>query len=149
MLVDKEYHRLENSRRKWLFIKIAFFNVLITSVWISTITPFTGTFDNRENSLPALIPAVHTLFFSQLGLTRFMQLSDIGGNVQRHFLMPRAKTQQGMNMSMRGSTISLAQRYAKLMKCLFLMLWYCAVYPAGFFMGSLALSIVYLPTASA
>jgi uncharacterized membrane protein YqjE len=143
MLMDKEYHRSESARQKWLFIKIAFFNVLVTSVLISTATPFTGTLDNRENSMPGLIPAVHTLFFSQLGLTPFMQLLDIGGNVQRHLLMPRAKTQQEMNMSMRGSTVFLAERYANLMKYLFLMLWYCAVYPAGFFMGFFALSIVY------
>jgi magnesium-transporting ATPase (P-type) len=127
MLMDKEYHRSESSRQKWLFNKIASFNMLITSGLISTITPFTGTLDNRENSLPGLIPAVHTLFFSQLGLTPFMQLLDNGGNVQRHLLMPRAKTQQGMNMSMQGTTVFMVERYANLMKYLFLMLWYYTV----------------------
>ena len=37
----------------------------------------------------------------------------------------------------------LADRYANMIKFLFLMVWYCAVYPGAFFMGSIALFVVY------
>jgi len=39
--------------------------------------------------------------------------------------------------------VFLAERYANLIKYLFLVLWYCVLFPAGFFMGSLALWMVY------
>lgn len=142
-LMNMERHRSESARQKWLFIKIASFNILVTSVLLSVVQPFTATLDDREESLPGLIPSVHALFFSQLLLTPAMQLSDYMGHINRHIFAPRAKTQVEMNRMFTGAQIFLAERYANLMKYLYLVVWYCAIYPAGFFMGSVALIIVY------
>eukprot|EP00934_Nitzschia_sp_Nitz4_P005694 Nitzschia sp. Nitz4//scaffold351_size16537//12557//15992//NITZ4_008854-RA/size16537-augustus-gene-0.2-mRNA-1//1//CDS//3329548890//5684//frame0 len=142
-LMDMEHHRSESSRQKWLFIKIAAFNILVTAVLISVVNPFTATLDKKEESLPGLISGIHALFVAQLGITPALQLVDIAGNLNRHIFAPRAKTQGDMNRQFTGSVVFLAERYANLMKYLFLIVWYCAIYPAAFFMGSFALWIVY------
>ena len=107
------------------------------------VNPFTATTQPKIDSLPGLIPSVHALFFSQLLLTPILQLLDIAGNLNRHVFAPRAKTQEEMNKNFAGSAMYLAERYANLMKFLFLIVWYCAIYPAAFFMGFLALIIAY------
>ncbi len=142
-LMALELHRSESSRQKWLFIKIASFNIMITAVLISIVNPFTASLDQRQGSITGLIPVVHTTFISQLGLTPILQLFDVGGNLSRHIFAPRAKTQVEMNRNFAGTQVFLAERYANLMKYLFLIAWYCGLYPAAFFMGAFALLIVY------
>ena len=143
ILMKMEVHQSETSRQKWLYNKIAFFNVLVTTVFLSLITPFQATLDRQENGLPGLLPTVNKLFWSQLSTAPVLQLLDIGGILNRHLLAPRAKTQEEANMCMRGTPVQLAQRYANLMKFLFLTLWYCSIYPGVFFLGFLALFITY------
>ena len=139
-----EYHRSESSRQKWMFIKIAVFHIVLTTILFSIVIPFLATLDQREASSPGLIPSIHGLFFSQLLLTPALQLSDYMGHLNRHIFGPRAKTQEAMNMNFRGGEVYLADRYANMIKFLFLMVWFSAVYPAAFFMGSFALSIIYV-----
>ena len=143
ILMKMEVHQSETSRQKWLYNKVAFFNVLVTTVFLSLVTPFQATLDQAENNLPGLLPTVNKLFWSQLSTAPVLQLLDIGGFLKRHILAPRAKTQEEANMCMRGSPVHLAQRYANLMKFLFLTLWYCSIYPGVFFLGFLALLITY------
>lgn len=143
VLMNLERHRSESSLQKWLFIKIATFNILIASVLLSVVNPFTATLDPTIESLPGLIPAVHALFLSQVGLTPALQLLDISGNINRHVFAPRARTQEEMNNQFGGSQVFLAERYANLMKFLFLIVWYCALYPAAFFVGCFAFYITY------
>eukprot|EP00977_Amphora_coffeiformis_P002720 scaffold521_cov167-Amphora_coffeaeformis.AAC.11 len=142
-LMNLERHHSESSRQKWLFIKIAIFNILIASVLISVVTPFTASLDPTIESLPGLIPAVHALFFSQLGLTPTLQLLDIAGNLSRHVFAPRAKTQEEMNQKFGGAEMFLAERYANLIKFMFLIVYYCVLYPAALFVGCAAFCITY------
>jgi hypothetical protein len=142
-LMTLEKHHTETSRQQWLFVKIASFNILVTTVLLALITPFQATLDMRQNSLPGLLPAVQSLFVSQLCLTPLVQVLDIGGNISRHLMAPRAKTQEEMDRCMRGTPVQLAARYANLIKFLFMTLWYCSIYPAAFFLGSFALIITY------
>jgi hypothetical protein len=142
-LMGIEVHKSESSRQTWLFIKVTVFNVAITALLISVYTPFLGALENKDGSVLGLIPAVHALFFSQLVISPVIQLIDVMGTLKRHIFAPRAKTQEGMNMFMLGSQVNLAERYANLMKFIYLMLWFCAIYPAGLFMGSFALFVVY------
>jgi len=142
-LAEIERHHSETSLQRWLFLKICVFNVLVTTVLLSLITPFQATLDKRESSLPGLIPAVYSLFYSQMVITPLVQLVDIGGNIKRHFLAPRAKTQHQMNMCMIGTQVHLAERYSNMIKFLFMTLWYCSIYPAAFFLGFISLMMTY------
>lgn len=142
-LMSKESHYSESMRQKWLFLKIAVFNISVTTFLLTLIYPFTSTLDEREGSVSGLIGAVHSLLFSQLIFSPALQIADIGGNVSRHIMAPRAKTQEQMNLCMAGTEVSLAERYANLIKFLFLVLWFSALFPGGFILGSIALFIVY------
>lgn len=69
------------------------------------ITPFARTI-----SEPGLIKSIYLIFFTEIATTNVIQLADFAGNLQRHFMAPRAVTQDAMNRNMLGSEISLAER---------------------------------------
>ena len=142
-LTKRESHATESEVQKWQYIKIALFNVAITSLFLQIATPFDATLEKPEGSIPGLITNVHVLFFSQLLITPGLQIADFSGHINRHFFAPRAKTQAEMNILMKGTEMDLSIRYANMTKFVFLMVWYCAIYPAAFFMGSVALFISY------
>lgn len=143
IFTKRESHASETEVQKWLYIKIVLFNVAITSLYLQIATPFTATLDKQEGAVPGLITNVHRLFFSQLLLSPVLQLADIMGHIKRHLLAPRAKTQAAMNNLMKGQDVDLSIRYGNMTKFVFLMVWYCAIYPAAFFMGAFALFIAY------
>jgi len=78
---------------------------------ITIITPFTSTLSNA-----ALINQIYALFFAEIVTTNAIQLLDPVGHLQRHFLAPRASTQDAMNISMQGQVFELAERYTNMTK---------------------------------
>jgi hypothetical protein len=138
-LTDLEAHSSEGGKQRSLYFKIALFRWVNTAVVITLITPFTNTIQEHKG----LIGQIYALFFAEIVTTNAIQLADVMGHVQRHFLAPRAKTQDAMNLSMQGQPFELAERYTNMTKILFLAMWYCAIYPAAFFMCSFALFINY------
>jgi len=145
-LMTLELHHSESTRETWLFLKVFFFNIFTTTMLLFFLYPFTATLDNikTEGSATGLIPSIFSLLFSQLLFTPALQIADIYSNYCRHVLAPRAKTQEQMNMYMMGTEVFLAERYAELIKYIYLVLFYCVLFPAGFFVGSFALGVVYL-----
>jgi hypothetical protein len=143
MLTLIEFHRSESSRQKWMFIRIAICYITLTTIALSVITPFLSTLDSQEGIVQGLVPSVHNLFLSQIVYNLMYQVSDPLGQISRHVLAPRAKTQEAMNMLMRGTEIYLAERYAHMVKFMYLMIWYCVIYPSAFFMGSFSLFVGY------
>lgn len=65
------------------------------------------------------------------------------GHVKRHFLAPRAATQDAMNLNFQGTEYELAERYTDMTKILFLCLWYCSIFPGSFFLCAFSLGIKY------
>ena len=104
------------------------------------ITPFTATLFPEAGGL---ITQIYALFFTEIFTMNVIQLSDPYGHLMRHFLAPRSKTQDEMNLQMKGLEVELAERYTNMTKIFFLALWYSSVYPFGFFMASFALFINY------
>jgi hypothetical protein len=90
-----------------------------------------------------LIRRIYSQFIAEITTTTLIQWADFAGHFKRHFVAPRAKTQDAMNVAMQGSEVELAERYTNMTKLLFLCLWYCAIYPGAFFMCSLSLLINY------
>lgn len=103
---------------------------------ITIITPFTSTLEDGK-----LVQQVYALFFAEIVTTNLIQLIDPVGHLQRHFLAPRANSQDAMNLCMQGQVVELAERYTNMTKILFLALWYSAVYPGALFMCAFALMI--------
>lgn len=69
--------------------------------------PFTKTIDYDEG----LILSIWAIFFAEIVTTNAIQLLDPMGHLQRHFLAPRAATQDLMNLNMQGQVVELAERY--------------------------------------
>lgn len=114
LLTSSEAHSSEGSKQRSLYFKIALFRWSITAVIITIITPFTLTLENENG----LIASIYQLFFAEIVTSTAIQLADPVGHLKRHFLAPRAKTQDAMNSNMRGSDFDLAERYTNMVRLL-------------------------------
>ena len=107
------------------------------------ITPFTSTITDTTDD-PGLIPKMATLFITNMIISTFLALTDIGGHVRRHIMAPRKKTQDAMNICFQGSTYELAERYSDMTMILFMALFYCSIFPAAFFLCAINLTLKYV-----
>lgn len=91
-------------RSKAFLTCLAAFRWVNTAVVITIITDFTETLSDG-----GLINQIYALFFAEIVTTNLIQLGDPVGHLQRHFLAPRAKTQDAMNLNMQvsGSWLSV------------------------------------------
>ncbi|KAL7436768.1 hypothetical protein ACHAXH_007776 [Discostella pseudostelligera] len=126
-----ESHSSEAGKQISLYIKIAIFRWVITAIVITIITPFTSTITEGPEHL---LQSVYIIFFADLVTSNVLQLADPVSNFNRHFLAPRARTQERMNLLMSGTEYSIAERYTNMSKTLFLTFYYCAIYPGTFFL---------------
>ena len=138
ILTNTEAHASETGKQCSLFAKIAIFRWVITAIVITIITPFTSTLTAGKNHL---LQSIWLIFFADLFTSNVAQLGDLGGNFKRHFLAPRAKSQERMNLLMSGTEYTLAERFTDFTKTLFLTFYYCAIYPSIFFICSATLFI--------
>ena len=106
IITDFEGHRNESRLQISLYTKIAAFRWVNTSIVTTVITPFTHTLEPS----PGLISQIAAIFFSEIVTTNVIQLTDVWGHIQRHFLAPRAKTQDTMNLFFKGLEVELAER---------------------------------------
>jgi len=70
-------------------------------------------------------------------------LCDFAGQFKRHFIGPRQKNQYAMNNTFKGHAYNLAERYTNVSKLFFLCTWYGVLYPIGYVLAALALSVQY------
>lgn len=137
-LTDLEAHASENGKQSSLYVKIAVFRWVVTAIVITVITPFTSTLTNGPEHL---LESIYYIFFADLVTINVVQLLDPVGNFKRHFLAPRAGSQERMNLLMGGTKYTIAERYTNMTKTLFLTFYYCAIFPSVFFLCALTLFI--------
>jgi len=130
-ITNFESHASETGKQSSLFVKIAIFRWVITAIVITVIMPFTSTLTNGSAHL---IQSIYIIFFADLVTTNVLQILDPVSNFRRHFLAPRAGTQDRMNLLMGGTEYTIAERYTNMTKTLFLAFYYSAIYPSAFFM---------------
>lgn len=140
ILTYNESHPSHGSLQTSLYFKIAIFRWVTTAIVITIITPFEDTLYNGKGGL---IFQVQAQFIAEITTTAAVQLADPVGHLQRHFLAPRATTQDAMNLNMQGSKFELAERYTAVAKLLFLTFWYCSIYPGAFFFCAFSLQVIY------
>ena len=133
-----ESHASETTMQSSLYVKIAIFRWVVTAIVITIITPFTSTISNGPEHL---LQSIYVIFFADLITTNVMQLVDPVGNFKRHYLAPRAGSQERMNLLMSGTEYTIAERYTNMTKTLFLTFYYCAIYPSAFFFCALTLFV--------
>mmetsp|Transcript_9917 Transcript_9917/g.16467 ORF Transcript_9917/g.16467 Transcript_9917/m.16467 type:complete len:1175 (-) Transcript_9917:117-3641(-) len=133
-----ESHFAEGDVQASIYVKVALFRFVNTAIIITIITPFTAQLEED-----GLIPVVCAVFLAELITVNLARLSDPVGHFKRHILAPRARTQDAMNVNMRGTPVELAERVTDSTKMIFLTFWYSAIFPAGFFLCSLVLIVKY------
>jgi hypothetical protein len=106
-LTDMESHAYEVDKQTAMYFKIALFRWVNTAVVITLITPFTSSLSPSSDGL---ITKIYTLFFAEITTTNAIQLLDPIGHINRHFLAPRALTQDAMNLHFQGAAFELAER---------------------------------------
>ncbi len=65
------------------------------------------------------------------------------GHFNRHFLAPRASTQDNMNILFQGTHYDIAERYTDMTKILFMCVVYSSIYPMTFFLSAMSLTLKY------
>lgn len=143
-ITDFESHSNESKVQTSLYVKIATFRWVNTSIIITVITPFTHTLSpTSSTTAPALIPQIASIFLAEIVTVNVIQLTDVWGHIQRHILAPRAKTQDAMNRLFKGYDVELAERYTNMTKIMFLAFWYTSIFPTGLLFASVALTVNY------
>lgn len=102
------------------------------------VTPFPSTLGSGTDDL---IYGVKDIYVAEIVTSNLFKLVDPVGLFKRHYLAPRAQSQEEMNSHMRGEIWYLSERFTNMSKLFFLTLWYSPIYPFGFFMCALALLI--------
>ena len=104
-IVEAEVHPDEGDRAMSLYMKVTVFRWVNTAIIIFAATPFTHSLSDNDVDL---IPRIYTIFFAELITAPLILLSDVMGNLQRHVLAPRAKSQEEVNSLMRGTIYEIA-----------------------------------------
>ncbi len=108
---------------------------------LQIITPITSTLGFESTDL---LPTIAAILLFDIWLGPLLRLSDWFTNIKKHILGPRAKTQEEMNLSFQGTFYNFGERYTDFTKILFVVFFYSALYPCGFFFGFLILWFQYL-----
>ncbi len=139
LLTSYESHPNESSYSASNYIKMTVFRWMNTAVIMAIITPFTDTL--RDGSY--LIDSVYVMFLFDLALTPGLGLTDIWGNLMRHYFGPRAASQRQMNLCFKAGTYDIGDMYTNVTRVFFFTLFYCTIFPAGFFFASAIFFLLY------
>jgi hypothetical protein len=108
LLLLVESHSNEGSRQESLFLKITLFRWVNTVVLAKAITPFTSTISGGPRDV---LTTVNSILWAELILSPILKLLDIFGNINKHIIAPRMRTQESMNRYFQGTPYNLGERY--------------------------------------
>ena len=157
-----ERHPTEGGRQKSLYLKVTLFRWVNTVILTKMITPFTRTIGPGSKDV---LPTINGILWSELFVAPTLRILDVMGAFKKHFLAPRARTQEvgdmrnrlvhlfvpnfvtllvkEMNLSFQGTPYHLGERYTDFTKVLFLCFFYSALFPATFFFCAAILTVQY------
>lgn len=140
LLTSFEKHYREDDVQKSLYVKITLFRWVNTAVITRMFTPLLATIG--EDSID-LIYTVSALMISEMFISPLLRYLDFGSIVKRHFLAPRAKTEEELFNCFNGGKYNLAERFTDYTKVLLLCTFYSAFYPPIYFLGACILFLQY------
>lgn len=91
LIVLFEKHATEGSRQKSIYLKITLFRWVNTVILTKMITPFTRTIGPGPRDV---LPTINGILWSELFVAPFLRILDAMGAFKKHFLAPRARTQE-------------------------------------------------------
>lgn len=140
ILMIFEPHNTEGGFQASLYLKITLFRWTLSGFLTQVITPSTSTLGNDALDL---LPTIDAILFSEVWLTPLLRVSDWYTNIFKHILAPRSKTQEEMNGNFQGTFYNLGERYTDFTKILFVVFFYSALLPSGYFYGFVILTTQY------
>ena len=108
LLLLLESHGNEGSRQESLYLKITLFRWVNTAILTKVITPFTSSISDGPRDV---LVTINSILWSELFLSPFLRLIDIFGNLKKHIIAPRTRTQESMNLYFQGTPYNLGERY--------------------------------------
>lgn len=136
-----ESHQSESTFQASLYWKIAVFRWINTGVVTILIKPNSATLADTKDGL---IMAVHAVLKAEIIIAPIMHMLNLPGQLKRLILAPGALNQSAMNSYFRGGKQFLGEKYTNATKTIFLVFFYSAIFPAGFFFGAVALLLTYV-----
>ena len=140
ILMIFEPHATEGSFQSSLYLNITIFRWTLSAVLAQLITPVTSTLGAEKTDL---LPTTYAILLFDIWLGPLLRLSDWFTNIKKHILATRVKTQEEMNLSFQGTFYNFGERYTDFTKILFVVFFYSALFPPGFFFGFLILFFQY------
>lgn len=113
MLVNFESHPSEERLQTSLYLKVAAFRFINTAIIVTLVTPFSSTLGSGTDDL---IDGVKDIFVAEIVFSGIIKFVDPSGLFQRHYLAPRAQSQEEMNSYMKGEEWYLAERFTNMSK---------------------------------
>jgi hypothetical protein len=138
-LTSFESHVDETSYMSSAYIKVTLLRWVNTAIVTAIITPFAYTIADGQH----LIEGLRILFTAELVQRPILQLTDIMGNLKRHYFAPRAKDQRRMNLLFFSQPYSIGERYTDVTKLLFLTCFYATLFPSAWFFSAAILFVYY------
>lgn len=75
---------------------------------LQIISPFTSTLEDGSTDL---LPTIANILLADVYIVPILKFLNIGSNIRKHLLGPRATTQDEMNNCFQGSAYNLGERY--------------------------------------
>jgi len=135
-----ESHESYGNEQTSIYIKITLFKWVNTAILFWIFTDFTKTLSPDKDDL---LNKVAAIFVIELLVSPLLRVVDIVGQIKKHILAPRAKTQLSLNLYFQGAAVQLSERYTDQTKMLFLCLVYAPIFPSAYFIGGVSMFIQY------
>ena len=94
-------------------MKVAAFRFINTAIIVTLVTPFPSTLGSGTDDL---IDGVKDIFVAEIIFSGVIKFVDPSGLFHRHYLAPRAQSQEEMNSHMQGEVWYLAERFTNMSK---------------------------------
>ncbi|CAM9544582.1 unnamed protein product [Ectocarpus sp. 12 AP-2014] len=132
-----EHHHTHSTYEASLMLKI------VLAQWMNT--AFIIYFINSISEAPNedYINQISKILWADAFTQPLVKVLDLPNRFKQYVLAPMAKTQAKMNSYFMGSHVVLAERYASLLKTMFVCLFYSAIFPQGYFVASVAMFMTY------
>ena len=128
-----EPHPNQTNQEASLLFKLVAARWTITGLVVYVTTSWADTVTNTK------IGATLGLLFADALTTPTIRLLDVSGTLNKYVLGPMAKTQEGMDASMKGTGWFLAERFSDMTKTVFVCYFYSALIPSAYLIAAFAL----------
>lgn len=132
-----EHHHTHSVYQKSLMLKIVIAQWMNTAFVIYVIQNIDTSPDE------AYVNQVSKILWADAFVQPLMKVVDIGARFKQYVLAPFEKTQSKMNKHFLGKKVNMAERYASMLKTMFVALFFSAIFPQGYYVAAMSMFMTY------